>query len=255
MRSLFKPRLALLGILPLGVFALALSSMLGMELLEGEPRGFWQSLAWASETLTTTGYGHDNQWRHPIMIAFVVTAQFLGVFLIFLLFPVFVIPYFESRFEKRLPRVVPDKLRGFVLIFRYGPAVTSLINDIEREQVAAVVLEEDELLGRRLRDRGLTVVQSRLDDEDLFGGGLERARALVVNGPDHENAVAVLSARRPHQARSHLRDTAQASARRRRWLQAGARARDHDALGCVKRLHTASVGGLEGRGSGRIGGE
>ena len=195
MRSPFTPRLALLGFLPLGVLALALTYMLGMGLLEGEPRGFWESLEWAAETLTTTGYGHDNQWRHPLMIAFVVTAQFLGVFLIFLLFPIFVIPYFESRFEKRLPRVVPDQLKDFVLIFRYGPAVTSLIRDIEREHVAAVVLEADESLGRRLRDRGLNVVLSRLDDEDPFGGGLERARALVVNGPDHENAVAVLIAR------------------------------------------------------------
>ncbi len=50
-------------------------------------RGFWQSLAWASEILTTTGYGHDNQWRHPLMIAFVVAVQFIGVFLVFLVFP------------------------------------------------------------------------------------------------------------------------------------------------------------------------
>jgi Trk K+ transport system NAD-binding subunit len=195
MRRDLTSRLALLGILPLGVLALSLAYMWGMELLEGQERGFWQSLAWASETLTTTGYGHDNQWRHPVMISFVVTVQFFGVFLIFLLFPVFVIPYFESRFEKRLPRTVPKGLQSFVLIFRYGPAVTSLIHDLEREQVAGVVLEADESLGRRLRDRGLTVILSRLDDEDLFGGGLERARALVVNGPDHENAVAVLSAR------------------------------------------------------------
>lgn len=195
MRRLFAPRLALLGILPLGVLLLTLAYMLGMALFEGESRGFWESLEWAAETLTTTGYGRDNQWDHPFMIAFVVTVQFLGVFLIFLLFPVFVIPYFESRFEKRLPRLVPSQLKDFVLIFRHGPAVTSLIRDIEREQVPAVVLEADESLGRRLRDRGLNVVQSRLDDEDLFAGGLERARALVVNGPDHENAVAVLSAR------------------------------------------------------------
>jgi hypothetical protein len=66
------------------------------------------------------------------MIAFVVTVQFFGVFLIFLLFPVFVIPYFESRFEKRLPRAVPNGLEGFVLIFRYGPAVTSSSPDISR---------------------------------------------------------------------------------------------------------------------------
>ena len=195
MRPRYRRSLILLALLPLGVLVLAETYMWGMELLEGQPRGFGQSLAWAAETLTTTGYGHDNQWRHPVMIAFVMVVQFLGVFLIFLLFPVFVIPYFESRFEERLPRVVPGDLKNFVLIFRYGPAVTSLIHDMERQRIPVLVVESDEALGRRLRDRGLRVIHSHLDDELLLGGALERARALVVNGPDHENAVVVLGAR------------------------------------------------------------
>ena len=168
MRRWPRHRLSLLSLLPVGVLLVTLVYMLGMRGLEGETRGFWQSLAWASETLTTTGYGHDNQWRHPLMIAFVVAVQFIGVFLVFLLFPIFVIPFFESRFEERLPRTLPAKLRDFVLIYRYGPAVTSLIQDMERQGIPTVVLEEDESLARRLRDRGLNVVFSRLEDESPF---------------------------------------------------------------------------------------
>lgn len=188
-------RFAPLLLLPLGLLVISVIYMLGMSQLEGETRGFWQSLAWAAETLTTTGYGHDSQWQHPLMIAFVVAVQFIGVFLVFLLFPVLVIPFLEARFEERLPRTLPAKLRDFVLIYRYGPAVTSLIHDMERHQIPTVVLEEDESQARRLRDRGLDVVLSRLEDESPFRGGLGGVRAVVANGADHQNEMVVLSAR------------------------------------------------------------
>jgi hypothetical protein len=89
-------RFAPLLLLPLGLLLATVLYMLGMDRLEGETRGFGQSLAWAAETLTTTGYGHDSEWRHPLMIAFVVAVQFIGVFLVFLLFPVLVIPFLEG---------------------------------------------------------------------------------------------------------------------------------------------------------------
>ena len=195
MRSRSMRRYAPLSLIPFGLLLVTVVYMLGMNRLEGEARDFWQSLAWASETLTTTGYGHDSQWRHPAMILFVVAVQFTGVFLVFLLVPVILIPFLESRFEERLPRTLPAKLRGYVLIYRYGPAVTSLIHDMERHRVPAVVLEEDETLARRLRDRGLNVVLSRLEDEDPFRDGLAGARAVLANGADHENEAVVLSAR------------------------------------------------------------
>ena len=187
--------LAWLALLPLGVVLISLVYMLGMDVLEGQPRGFWHSLGWAAETLTTTGYGHDNEWRHPLMIVFVVAMQFMGVFLAFLLIPIFAIPYFERRLEERLPTAIPAKLADFVLIYRHGPAVTSLIRDLERQHIPTVVLEEDEALARRLRSDGLTVVYVRPEDEDVLAGGLARARVLIVNGADHDNVVTVLSAR------------------------------------------------------------
>ncbi|MBS1248140.1 MAG: hypothetical protein H6R48_929, partial [Proteobacteria bacterium] len=45
--------LALLALLPVAVLVLGGLYMLGMIYLEGNPRGFWASLEWASETLTT----------------------------------------------------------------------------------------------------------------------------------------------------------------------------------------------------------
>ena len=98
----------------------ALVYQVGMARLEGIDRTFWESLEWAAETLSTTGYGYDEHWTHPWMVLFVVGLQFVGVFLIFLVFPVVLIPFLEERFEGRVPREAP-RLDDHVVVFRYGP--------------------------------------------------------------------------------------------------------------------------------------
>ena len=81
MPSRFKrstKRLLLLALLPVAVVVLGTLYMLGMDHLEGTPRTFLESIQWASETLTTTGYGADNRWKHPVVALFVIVGQFIG---------------------------------------------------------------------------------------------------------------------------------------------------------------------------------
>ena len=117
---------ALLAVLPLVVLVLGTLYMLGMNHLEGSPRTFLQGLQWASETMTNTGYGADNHWSHPVMALFVIVTPFIGQLLVFLIFPVLVLPYFEEKFEVRLPQVLPP-MDGKVLFYRFGPAIESLL--------------------------------------------------------------------------------------------------------------------------------
>ena len=107
--------LALLAALPAAVLVLGAVYMLGMTYLEGNPRGFLASVEWASETLTTTGYGADSRWQHPVMVVFVMLTQIAGLFLVFLIFPIYVLPFFEERFEARLARALPP-MDGRVLV-------------------------------------------------------------------------------------------------------------------------------------------
>jgi Trk K+ transport system NAD-binding subunit len=181
--------------LALSLVAIAAVYMIGMASLENEPRGFLESLGWAAETLTNTGDDRDDRWSHPLMLFFVISVQFAGVFLVFLAFPVFVVPFFERRFEERVPTLLPPKLRDFVLIYRHGPAVSSLMEDMRREGIPFAIVEEDETEARRLRNRGHRVALRRIEDEDPLANGLEHARALVLNGPDDANASLVLGAR------------------------------------------------------------
>ncbi|HUJ87645.1 MAG TPA: NAD-binding protein [Burkholderiales bacterium] len=188
--------LLLLASLPAVVVLLALLYMAGMSYLEHRPRGFWFSLEWAAETLTTTGYGADSRWSSPLMVLLVIAGQFLGVFLVFLVVPIYLLPFFEERFEGRLPSALPA-LDGSkcVLVYRYGPAVAMLIEDLARFGRRVVVLEEDRDVARRLQERGLEVVHASLGDEYLDLAPLRGAEAIVANGEDHDNAALVLIAR------------------------------------------------------------
>jgi voltage-gated potassium channel len=188
--------LLLLVSLPALVVVLAFVYMAGMQYLEHSPRGFWRSLEWAAETLTTTGYGADSHWNSPVMVLLVVSVQFLGLFFVFLVFPVYVLPFFEERFEGRLPAALPA-LEGvrYVLVYRYGPSVAMLIEDLARYGRRVVVLEEERDAARRLQERGIEVVHASLGDEYLDLRPLRAAEAIVANGEDHDNAALVLIAR------------------------------------------------------------
>ena len=168
--------------------------MYGMEHLEGDPRNFWESLGWAAETVTTTGYGVDGRWHHPVMVIFTIVLQFAGVFLVFLVFPIYVIPFLEERFETRLPTDAGD-VEDHVIIYRYGPAVSTLVERLRSEGVASVVVEEDSVTARRVADRGQKVVVRSLDDGALTAARIQAARALIANGRDDEDAAAILAAR------------------------------------------------------------
>lgn len=186
--------LMLLAVLPATVLLLGALYMLGMTHLEGQPRTLLQGLQWASETLTTTGYGADHRWNHPGMALFVIVGQFMGQFLVFLIFPIFVLPYFEEQFEARLPHALPP-MNGVVLFYRHGPAIETLLEEFVRARVPFVIFEEDLNQARQLRDRGYAVVFGQLAEGRAALANVAQARAVVSNAGDHANAACTLLVR------------------------------------------------------------
>ncbi len=189
-----KRLLALLGALTLLLLAAAILYLAGMTYLEGKPVGFWEALQWAAGTISTTGYGGQSFWNHPVMVVYIVLVQFTGVLFLFLIIPIYLVPFFEERFETRLPKEIPS-VKDHVVIFRYGPPVATLLEELERANVATLVVEEDEAEARRLVERGHKVVYGNLDEGVLARTHLDKARALIVNSTDDRNAAAILTAR------------------------------------------------------------
>ncbi|HEV3457633.1 MAG TPA: hypothetical protein VHG32_13805, partial [Thermoanaerobaculia bacterium] len=176
--------LTLLAAVPVLVVLLALLYQAGMAALEGQRRGFWDSVLWAASTLTTTGYGLDHTWRHPAMVSYVTVVQFLGLFMVYLIFPIFFIPFLEERFELRLPQEAPRDVAHHAVIYRYGPAVETLITELAAARVPTLVIEPDQTVARRLHEGGVLVVQRSQADGALGAARLAQARALIVNGSD-----------------------------------------------------------------------
>ena len=199
----YRRLLLVFAALPVILVTIALTYMAGMAVFEGEERTFWRALEWASETITTTGYGADARWTHPVMILFVIGLQFLGVFLVYMLVPLIMLPMLEARFERKLPRTVPKHLRGHVVIFSYGPAVETMIEELIDADLTQVVIELDDQLARDLVDQWQEDPKRYADVHLLTGptlrgcfeaARLDSARAVVANGDDEENAIAVMIA-------------------------------------------------------------
>lgn len=87
--------------LPLLLAGLATFYVVAMDRLEGKRRSFWKGLEWAAGALSTTGFGPDVSWSHPAMVVVVALVQFAGVFLLFLLVPILLIPFLDERFGRR----------------------------------------------------------------------------------------------------------------------------------------------------------
>jgi Kef-type K+ transport system membrane component KefB/Trk K+ transport system NAD-binding subunit len=103
-------------------------------------------------------------------------------------------PLVEERFEGQLLHSLPD-VTDAVVIFGYGPEVDSLIAELESRAITTVLIETREAVARRLHARGLQVVNASIGDEQMNLRPLSKARALVANGPDEDDALLAATAR------------------------------------------------------------
>ena len=95
----------------------------------------------------------------------------------------------ENPAEGTLPAV-----EDAVVIYRYGPEVETLIEELSSRHLPLVVIEEDEATARQLQTNAdVQVVHAHLAALDLRP--LTKAKALVANGSDDDNALFALSAR------------------------------------------------------------
>ena len=95
----------------------------------------------------------------------------------------------ENLADRGLPTV-----EDAVVIYGYGPEVETLIEELSSRHLPMVVIEEDEATARQFQTSAdVQVVQVHLAALDLRP--LTKAKALVANGSDDDNALFALSAR------------------------------------------------------------
>lgn len=156
----------------------------GMAALEGRPRDFAAALQTVVQSMTTTGYGQDAPWSTGAMNLFAVAMQFTGIFLIFLVLPVFVAPWFERLLERRRMKAV-EPLSGHVVVCRAGPSPGGLLGALDEREIPYVVVEPDRDAALVLQEEGRSVLHGDPEaTETLERAWIEDASAAVVVGED-----------------------------------------------------------------------
>ena len=97
----------LLGSLILLLLVMTLLYMLGMYLLETNREGSGRRCNGPPARHQPPAMAAILTWQHPLMVIYVVIAQFIGVMLLFLVFPIYLIPFLEERFETSCRRNRP----------------------------------------------------------------------------------------------------------------------------------------------------
>ena len=165
----------------------------GMDVYEGRPRTFLDSLQFAVEMFTTTGFGGDAPWTSPEMQAFITVADLLGMVLLVGALPVFVAPIVENALSTTTPHKLETDLTDHVVICSDTTRADELIRELETNNVPYVIVESDRERADELYEDGKRVIQAgRIQPIDRFGVRLNDA-SIVLAAKELTDDVPVIS--------------------------------------------------------------
>ena len=168
----------------------------GMAVYEGRPRTFLDSLQFAVEMFTTTGFGGDSPWESPQMQAFITVADLVGMAILVGALPVFVGPLVENTLSPSAPEKLERSLTDHVVICSDTTRAEELIKELDANAVPYVIVESDGGRANELHDDGQRVINADpKSTEGLAAAGLSSARALFADVSDQVDASIVLAAK------------------------------------------------------------
>lgn len=168
----------------------------GMVTLEGDTITFLHALQVVVETFTTTGFGSDAPWDHPLMNMLVIVMDLTGVALIFLAMPLLLLPLFQDAVSTTPPTEAKKDLAGHVVICKFTGRGGIFIEELSAWDADYVVVEPDRDRAADLYDEGYSVVHGDPESRaDLQAAGAPDARAIVADADDETNASIALTCR------------------------------------------------------------
>lgn len=166
----------------------------GMARYEGFEKSYIHSIQVVIESITTSGYGGDAPWQSNFMNLFVVWMNLTGVVFVFLAFPLFVFPMIREAIQPRPPESV--NMEDHVVICSISKRASILQKELRSKSIPYVIIDLDEEAVIDLYQQGVPVLLGNPSDEDmLLNANIEKARAVVADVSDENNALISLSAR------------------------------------------------------------
>ena len=195
-RTWRRRALGYLLLLTLAIILTAAGYQFGMRVYEGRPRTFLDSVQFAVEMFTTTGFGGDAPWQSPEMQAFITVADLIGMALLVGALPVFVGPAVESTLSTTAPSKPETDLTDHVVICSDTTRADALIEELKTNDIPYVVVESDFERADELHGTGERVIRGDPESvEGLTAARLPSARALFADQSDQVDTSIVLTAK------------------------------------------------------------
>ena len=168
--------------------------------VEGRSHSWITAFYWTVVTMSTVGFG-DVVFESDVGRLFSLIVLGSGIPLLLVILPAIFIrviygPWLESRMRQNIPDRLPEPISDHVIITRYGPIASGLIERLALTGVPYVVVEPDEQEARQLENDGIKVVNANLDSRETYEQVFaKQARFVVANCEDTLNTNIALTVR------------------------------------------------------------
>jgi voltage-gated potassium channel len=198
-----RRNLRLLGWLGLAFLVLLAGFSLAFHWLmarEGQQHSWVTSVYWTFVTMSTLGFGditfHSDAGRLFTIVVLISGTLFMLILLPFTFIQFFFTPWMEAQEAALMPRSLPPKTRGHVLLTRVGGVEEALVKLLAAAGVEAYVLVADPAEATPLLDADYRVMLGPLDDPDTYRAArVEQAALVATTGSDTTNTNVVFTVR------------------------------------------------------------
>lgn len=167
----------------------------GMRTLEGEGPDYtlFNALTTVVETMTTTGYGADSPWEHPLMNLYMVLTQLSGIAVGFFTLRLVIIPLFTGAEVNLDNRLSPKNDHVIICEYRRDSAV--LLEELRELGIDYVLIASDQENAKDLSDEGYSTIHGSPQDGAAFErASVDTARAVITDAGD-ANVNTILTVR------------------------------------------------------------
>jgi Trk K+ transport system NAD-binding subunit len=155
-----------------------------LMLREGQTYSWLTGFYWTLTVMSTLGFG-DITFYSDLGRSFSILVLLSGMLFLLVLFPFtfinfFYSPWMKAQEQARVPRELPESMKGHVILTRYGPITEALIKKLDRFKYEYTVLVSDLAEGLRLRELGVNVMLGDLVDPQTYRNARVENAALVA---------------------------------------------------------------------------
>lgn len=168
--------------------------------VEDQSHSWVTALYWTVVTMSTVGFG-DIVFVSDAGRFFTLVVLGSGIPLLLVILPAIFIrvlyaPWLEKQIRQEVPDRLPAPISGHVIITRYGPIASGLIERLTLSEIPYVLVEPDQTVALRLKNDGINVVAANLDSRQTYENiSAGQARFIVANCEDTLNTNIALTVR------------------------------------------------------------